>query len=668
MHDEPTLGCTVSSHWDHLRVVAAVDTTTLYGALGLAWASKKVNGRPFFSIEPEFANSIAGLLRLTFRLSSEIASTDAIRSWVVVRAFLWTVWQRALMLYFWWRMKGHLDKGYNAFETGINVRGLACVPEIFTQRLSQLSYDQKLTPYMCNWAYEHLRNDRAATTTDLRRFHWCYNSLFEGREARCRDNQKQCEGGSPENCQRFRGAVVADQSVHDLACDRTCGRLFWDRASFINVSGARALCLATTDDKNLRYCTVSERTLAISHVWSHGQGGRPDTTGFNACLHKRFKKLVIIFGCDSYWMDTPCIPNEKALRAECINNINRIFALSKVTLVCDRDIMGIEISDLTMDLQESVLATLLVCDWNLRAWTLLEAMRGRQNIHLLCEGNQVLSVKNTLKNVHEYGRIDLVILLLTCQHLLPQPPAEEFELFGEVFETLEEDRIMHLGFINLGEASILLSHRHLSRDGDDVVIWSLLANEKAMNNVVELWKSHIGHKLHTGFLMSSSPRLQGHRGLSWAPSCPSLRPQLRQISNGSPHYLAYDGLRTRKGTITSEGLQAQWLVHRFNLSSVQCKFRFPVNVANASLKLQGCTHGAFLRPVPASGMRYVPAPYLGKASNPLVAVCGSIDGRCWEWRGVFEWANGDPLPDLNVYGRRPDDPPMDFLIEDILLV
>ena len=30
--------------------------------------------------------------------------------------------------------------------------------------------------------------------------------------------------------------------------------------------------------------------------------------------------------------------------------------------------------------------------------------------------------------------------------------------------------MLGLGFVSLGEASILLSHRHATRDGDDIVI------------------------------------------------------------------------------------------------------------------------------------------------------------------------------------------------------
>ena len=52
-----------------------------------------------------------------------------------------------------------------------------------------------------------------------------------------------------------------------------------------------------------------ETTIAISHVWSHGQGGRPED-GMNQCLHERYKRIALLPDCDSYWMDTACIPND----------------------------------------------------------------------------------------------------------------------------------------------------------------------------------------------------------------------------------------------------------------------------------------------------------------------------------------------------------------------
>ena len=73
-------------------------------------------------------------------------------------------------------------------------------------------------------------------------------------------------------------------------------------------------------------------------------------------------------GCDAYWMDTPCIPTDHILRREAIKNINKIFAQSRATLVCDRDLIEIEIEeDTSVELCELILVTSMTCDWNIRA-------------------------------------------------------------------------------------------------------------------------------------------------------------------------------------------------------------------------------------------------------------------------------------------------------------
>ena len=567
---------------------------------------------------------------------------------------------------------------------GLNVLGLTSLPEISGQLAFQEAEDRKKSPYLCSWAYELLRDERASVTTDLRHFNWCYRNLFGNLAARCKDGQTQCEGRSPMNCQRFKGAVVKNQSAHDTDhCDKICRdsscRLLWDRKSFINTPGAKAVCLIATDDKRLRYRTASHKTLAISHVWSHGQGGRPDKRqndegkgpenepiGFNTCLHRRYAKLAMHFKCDSYWMDTPCIPHEKALRTECINNINKIFSQSAVTLVCDRDIMSIDTTELTMNLLESILATVLVCDWNIRAWTLLEAMRGRNNIFLLCAGNQVLNLKKSLEAVCDRGRIDIAILFLSTQHLLPAEETDDYNIGLGGSMASRADEMRQLGFVSLGEASILLSHRHATRDGDDIVIWSLLAHERAIKDVIELWKSQVGSTIRTGFLMSSAPRIQGQNGWSWAPSSPTIQlppsTDLNQKTN-----LAYDGENSRGGLITSEGLQAKWLVYEFNPTSDE-NLKFPHNVRHARYYLQGHRFGALLQPAQLPGPRVVPAPYPGRAKESLIAICGSNDGQHWEWMGVFEWVAGDSVPFMNPFPPKSEDTPNDFCLKDIMLI
>ncbi|KAK7973502.1 hypothetical protein PG996_007728 [Apiospora saccharicola] len=122
--------------------------------------------------------------------------------------------------------------------------------------------------------------------------------------------------------------------------------------------------------------------MAISHVWSHGHGGRPHT-GVNSCLHKIFSKLARRFGCNSDWIDTLSIPDGHDLRQKAIAQINKLFATSRAVLVLDRDPMGINVSDeLSVGLVESVLATFLVCDWK---WQSLHAEHFTTSLSLYIE-------------------------------------------------------------------------------------------------------------------------------------------------------------------------------------------------------------------------------------------------------------------------------------------
>lgn len=640
-------------------------------ALKIAW--HELGNRPgSFAVSHKAVDANLGLLKLASQLAHN-SSTDIEKvRWVIVKAFLWSSWQRSLMLYYWGILKMQLSSGYDFNNNrALNIRGLASIPDLFAQHnLQQLEYGRK-TPYMCRWAYELLRNDRACFAMDLRRFHECYSNLFGDTPARCMGEQKQCDGRSSESCRRFAGTMTVNQSAHDWNCQKDCKRFYWDRESFMSFVGPKAVCIKSTDDNKLRYRRASGQTLAISHVWSHGQGGRsdhdaeghhsqgvaPTVTGFNACLHRRYANLAEYFGCDSYWMDTPCIPEEEPLRSECIRNINWIFTNSKVTLVCDQDLMKIDITALNMEVRESILAVLLVCDWNVRAWTLLESMRGRNNIHLLCKRNQVISFQELLRTIHHEGRIDIATLYLTSQHLIPHPELAVMKLFDDGEDLRDEDmKMVQMGFISPGEGAILLSHRHASRAGDDILIWSLLVGQKATKNVRELWKSQVGKEINTGFLLSSAPRIQGYRGLSWAPCSPTMRLPSNDSLTGGKLYLSFDGADTGGGVMTPEGLQAKWLVNAFPKSIVDESVHRLASGSAMTSKINDIAAryldhhrwGALLRPCNISGPRNLPALYRGSAGGVLLAICGSNDRRLWEWIGVYDWDADTALPEFDV--------------------
>ena len=597
-------------------------------------------------------DSILVLLETALQLSSEEELQDP--RWVIVIAYLWTSWQRCLLLHLWMRMASQLDGyNYNSNES-LYLNGIQSLPKVYQLLSQQQSNKFQCIKYLCGWSFRSLQDDRTNLSMDFRRFFDLYSANFGDRPPACNPGPAQCNGSSSQNCKRFRNTEINNQSMHDFNCRGSCGRLFWSRDSFVGVSGPRAVDIASTDNETLRYRGVTEKTLTISHVWSHGQGGRPDKvglegTGFNVCLHRRYADIAISLGCDSYWMDTPCIPSEKDLKRECLSQINDVFSMSAMTLTCDKDIMTIDMSSHKLDSYESILATLLVCDWTIRAWTLLEAMRGRFSLYILCLHNRVLSLDEVIKAVHAKGRIDLVTLLLGRDYLFPPAAMADFELFpGRGSITSEIDREIEDGFLSIGEAAVMLSHRHATRDGDDLLIWSLLIGDIKDESPIEMWKRQVGKEIPTGSLISSARRVERHPGLSWAPYVPTISQHAEQFRNTSKAYPAYDGSETSLGLITDDGLRAKWLIHEIpNFESCRSGGQVPriskLYTEIANQYLHGFKYGILLLAAPRSGPRTIPVRYRG-VLNHVVVICASHDRASWGWRGLFEWDANVPLP------------------------
>ncbi|KAL9077543.1 MAG: hypothetical protein Q9157_003345 [Trypethelium eluteriae] len=364
-----------------------------------------------------------------------------------------------------------------------------------------------------------------------------------------------------------------------------------------------------------------------------------------------------------------------ALRKEAIDKINEVFSGSKITLICDRDLMEIDVNNMTLELQESILATFLVCDWNVRAWTLLEAMRGTAKLYLLFKNDIILSFNQILKTVYSEGSIDIAILFTETPHLLPRRP------------------IFRHSHLPIDRAASLLSHRYATREDDEVVIWSLLCDEKACHSAEEFWRSRMKGTgtISTGFLMSSVSRVKDCLGLTWAPVRPNLHKVSRHVQErslpSSSGFGAFDGQGSERGNIFEDGLIATWLVHFIQLPGLRFDSRayhyglggplhgryrrehgptatskitnrFLDRLASplrkrdtvrqiseiADMYLRGQQVGALLRPKTMM-QGDVAFEYRGKANGPLVAVIGSTDkGMSWCWKGIYEWNEREPLP------------------------
>ena len=138
---------------------------------------------------------------------------------------------------------------------------------------------------MCSWAFELLRTQPSCIGTDSRGFHERFKLAWGRQLGRCRDGRLPCMGQGLRYCQRFVGLEIQDQSAHDKGCNGKCCRLLWNKASYLKVKTTRAVSINRTNARGgTQYCPVSTRTLAISHVWSHSQGGRPEEESMNAYI------------------------------------------------------------------------------------------------------------------------------------------------------------------------------------------------------------------------------------------------------------------------------------------------------------------------------------------------------------------------------------------------
>ena len=603
-------------------------------------------------------NLLAEVLEISCNLSSSGNQVDS-DTWFVVRAAIWSSWQRCQMLYFWGLARNDLAPSNRVSwsRSGMLLLSPTPSPGLSLQKMSRRCASHGKEDYMCSWAFELLRVQQPCIGMDFRRLHAFFRAVWEGQPGRCNGTSgNSCDATQSSACQRFVGLEIVDQSAHDVQCSSLCHKLLWDRASFVSTKGSRAVSLEKTDMNGpLRYCAASNRTLAISHVWSHGQGGRPHD-GINRCLHMRYYEVARQLDCDSYWWDAPCIPEEHGLRTEAIRNINQTFAASRVTLVCDRDLMAIDVSNLGMQTKQAIFATFLVSDWNTRAWTYLESMRGQHQIHILCKNNKTVSFQELVEDIVRNGAIDLAIMCLTTAHALPQSTHKG---------ATDKNGKPYVTGLTVETAGSFLSHRPASRLGDDVVIWSLLIGNEPLTTARELWRSQ--RWVNTEFLLSGAPRLT-LPGLSWAPASPYWRSDrpLDMEGSGLLPYRSAECSGSGLAVITDEGLVAEWMIYKFHVPKIGSKPSGNVlfegcagpECASALLRisrlyLSRYSRGALVKPA-YDGERL---DMTNKYRGTMIAVLGArekgahLRGRRsrkkWKWRGVFEWERNTPLPSFS---------------------
>lgn len=677
------------SRWASYKVTTLFDTNTIRLALLVAYLDQTTHPLASYTIQG-YVNLLSRLLET---LSKSYQSFD-FETWShrhayrVTLAFLWTAWQRSLLLYSHYVFGTRLRQQVNArFIDNLPFPDTPVDADIeFSALGTSLQGDDAQESlgcdYVCRYSFELLKNSALSGTQDYRRLFARFNELFADKDARCRQTDSgtwaQCDGKSWKTCGRFFGLEVPDQSAHDISCAKPCKRLAWDEASYRGVDGPRSVCLSFTPPGGpLRYRTASDRTLAVSHVWSHGQGGTPDQ-GFNECLHDRYAAAARHLGCDSYWIDAACIPSDAELRSAAIKTINPIFRNSKATLICDNDIMQVDVAEARSIAQlEVLIAVLLLSDWNVRGWTMLEVVRGSRAVHLLCKDNRPVPLRDVLAVLYTSGSIDLCALLIGSPQLMP--PGSK--LRAPSIET----------------ASVMLSRRYASRPGDDVIIWSLLCgDDKPYQSPLALWESRRDRWVKTGFLMSSCDRIpNAPRGYGWAPATPQvLGPYTSSRAPNTPLFWPYDGSGTNaakimtlgKDKVTTTCLRGKWLAHVYSPHDNEPRANPAGSCwerAEQLLSSEGYARVVFLRPLlvesvesgmtPELSAPFTAAQNRDEGERVAVAVCATredhaqyvdvaypeeytdvyeLEPECWEWKGVCWCASADVASRLRFETRQ----------------
>ena len=150
----PTTDTDSRTRWEILRVVSHISTNVIRVALCIIiypWIAKgKLS---------EFVSHIATLLDAVTLSSAAAKTVKAKWEWYLVRAFLWTSWQRSVILYFSFLLSHDLESGIDdeVAGTAYFLQSFSPVPGLSVQAMSKGSATHGKSTYMCSWAFELLR-------------------------------------------------------------------------------------------------------------------------------------------------------------------------------------------------------------------------------------------------------------------------------------------------------------------------------------------------------------------------------------------------------------------------------------------------------------------------------------------------------------------------------
>jgi hypothetical protein len=182
----------------------------------------------------------------------------------VLKSFLWSAWQRSIMLYFSYIIGVQLWHGCSPkWSSMLAVRGVKRLIELEVR-----SYRGDDVPYLCNSAFELPRTSHSSLALGFRGLIDRFDFQFPNAQGRCiKNSDLSCKDGVLHSWQRFTRAEIRAQSFHASDCNAKCPRTRWDEASYRRSANPRVVIAdLNSRSKRLLYCKASSNTMAISHV------------------------------------------------------------------------------------------------------------------------------------------------------------------------------------------------------------------------------------------------------------------------------------------------------------------------------------------------------------------------------------------------------------------
>ena len=139
--------------WETLQLSSRIDTNVVRLALV---TTATPSG---YQALPRIVNTMAEMVEVAASLASGAQSSCQHQRWLIVRGFLWSSWQRTVMLWFHIQVGWHLGKvGYQHDNLGYSfLRYTFPAPGVSTEQYSRQVSRVGKADYMCNWALELLR-------------------------------------------------------------------------------------------------------------------------------------------------------------------------------------------------------------------------------------------------------------------------------------------------------------------------------------------------------------------------------------------------------------------------------------------------------------------------------------------------------------------------------